>query len=142
MHTQVDPTRQGGEFMHHLVLTVLGLSIPWHTPTPLSKSLDKFRCVFICFAGLCTAASDRQTWISLGRGLVGSVMDRLAVPRGEMASSFREQEGRTSNSSITLTLTFCGLAGGGDEESRPRISSATFLPTPLFLSLPTKGAHA
>lgn len=65
VHTQVDPTRHDGEFMHHLVLNIRGFSIPWHTSTPPSKSLDKFRCVFICFFGRCAAESDRQTWISL-----------------------------------------------------------------------------
>lgn len=84
-------------------------------------------CLFAFSAGALQSQTGRLGfhWQS-GRGLVSSVMDRPNRLRAEIPSSFREQEGRTSTSSITLTLTFCALAGGGDEESCPRISSATF----------------
>lgn len=84
-------------------------------------------CLFAFSAGALQSQTGRLGFHSpSGRGLVSSVMDRPVVLHAEIPSSFREQEGRTSTSSITLTLTFCALAAGGDEESCPRISLATF----------------
>lgn len=84
-------------------------------------------CLFAFSAGALQSQTGRLGFHSRsGRGLVSSVMDRPVVLHAEIPSSFREQEGRTGTSSITLTLTFCALAAGGDEESCPRISLATF----------------
>lgn len=139
MHTQVDPTRHDGEFMHHLVLNVQGFSIPWHTSTPPSKaSTNSGACLFAFSAGALHSQTGRLGFHSpSGRGLVSSVIDRPAMLHAEIPSSFREQEGRTSTSSITLTLTFCALADGGDEESCPRIGLTTF-----FFVTSHEGPHA
>lgn len=95
-------------------------------------------CLFAFSAGALQSQTGRLGFHSpSGRGLVSSVMDRPAVFHAEIPSSFREQEGRTGTSSITLTLTFCALAAGGDEESCPRISSATF-----FFVTSHEGPHA
>lgn len=96
-------------------------------PLRAKASTNSGACLFAFSAGALQSQTGRLGFHSpSGRGLVSSVMDRPVVLHAEIPSSFREQEGRTSTSSITLTLTFCALAAGGDEESCPRISLATF----------------
>lgn len=107
-------------------------------PFEQKASTNSGACLFAFSASALQSQTGRLGFHSpSGPGLVSSVMDRPAVPHAEIASSFREQEGRTSTSSITLTLTFCALAAGGDEERRPRIGSAAF-----FFVASHEGPHA